>query len=396
MRIALVCPYDMFGHTGGVPQVVMHLTKGLGSLGHEVKIITPRPAKFTGDPPEGYIFLGNSRKLKAGLATAGDVGIETDGNEIDEVLAREKFDVIHFHEPWLPHLSRQIVQRSSAAHVGTFHASLVDSVAGKSIVNMTSLYWRTILEKMQVITAVSKPASAGLIARADRSLIKHIKYIPNGIDLARYQKSSADAPPRHKVKTILYVGRLEGRKGVSYLLDAYGTLAARRKDIQLYVAGKGPDEEKLRNYVKDNKIPRVTFLGFITDEEKIDYLHRADLFCSPSHRGESFGIVLLEAMAAGCPLVCGDNVGYQSVMKDIGAISLVNPKDAVDFARRLEIMLFNEDLRTIWLKWAQEYVKQFDYKLVVDMYEQVYKEAIKIHATKPKTKRWFGIRRFAR
>jgi phosphatidylinositol alpha-mannosyltransferase len=392
MKIAQVCPYDMFNHTGGVPQVVIHLADGLKARGHQVKIITPRPAKYEGEPPDGYLFLGNSRKLKAGLATAGDVGIEIDGKEIDDLLARENFDVIHFHEPWLPHLSRQMILRSKAAHVGTFHASLTDSLAGKSILNMTGLYWKVILQKMQVITAVSETASSGLIAKASSNpKVKALRYIPNGIDLKSFE-SDIQSPRHPKMKTILYIGRLEGRKGVNYLLRAYDSLAAKHDDIQLYIAGSGPDEETLRSLVKENDIPRVTFLGFISNEDKIKHLHRSDLFCAPAHKGESFGIVLLEAMAANCPIVAGDNKGYLSVMKNTGALSLVNPKDAVDFSRRMEIMLFDEDVRGVWLKWAKTYVRQFDYPKVVDQYEDAYKEAVKLHAKRPKAKRRFSLR----
>jgi phosphatidyl-myo-inositol alpha-mannosyltransferase len=392
MKIAQVCPYDMFNHTGGVPQVVIHLAQGLSAKGHQVKIITPRPSKYEGDPPEGYLFLGNSRKLKAGLATAGDVGIEIDGKEIDDLLAREDFDVIHYHEPWLPHLSRQMILRSNAAHVGTFHASLADSLAGKSILNMTSLYWKIILQKMQIITAVSETASSGLIAKASNNpKVKAIRYIPNGIDLKSY-KTRSPAPRHPNMKTILYIGRLEGRKGVNYLLRAFSVLAASRDDVQLYVAGSGPDEAALRSFVKENDIPRVTFLGFISNEDKISYLHRADLFCAPAHKGESFGIVLLEAMAASCPIVAGDNKGYLSVMKSTGALSLVNPKDTIDFSRRLEIMIFNEDIRNVWLKWAQPYVQQFDYPKIVTQYEDAYKEAVRLHDKRPKAKSRFSLR----
>ena len=195
------------------------------------------------------------------------------------------------------------------------------------------------------------------------------------------------------MKTILYIGRLEGRKGIKHLIRAFAELAGRKSNVQLMIAGSGPDEQKLRDLVSELDIPRVTFLGFISDKDKAHYLHRADLFCSPATRGESFGIVLLEAMAAGCPIVAGDNVGYQSVMKDTGAISLVNPKDTVDFARRMETLLFNEDLRKVWIKWAANYIKQFDYKHVVDQYEAAYKDAIKLHEKKPKTKSRFSLRR---
>src|SRR5665213_2041814 len=174
MKIALVCPYDMIGHAGGVQQIVTNQAEKLRARGHSVKIITPRPLRTQHDIPEGFIFLGNSTKLKAGLATAGDVGVEFDGKEINDVLQREKFDVIHFHEPWLPHLSRQIIQRSTSAHVSTFHANMTDSAAGKSILNLTSPYWRVIINKTHVFTAVSEAAASGLLNKESKNAaLKH-------------------------------------------------------------------------------------------------------------------------------------------------------------------------------------------------------------------------------
>lgn len=394
MKIALVCPYNMFERAGGVAEVVVHLREGLIKKGHVVKIITPRPSGYEEDAPKDYILLGTSTKFNAGLATDGTWTFNIDADEIKTVLEREQFDVINFHEPWAPILARQILPLSNAAHVGTFHANLIDSVAAKSLVNLFVPYARGVGEKLDLITAVS-PAPAQVLIDKDpkHRLVKNIRYVPNGIDLKKYQTKPSTAVKHPNMKTILYVGRLEGRKGVKYLLQAYKDLTARRKDVQLMIAGIGPEEQKLRDYVDEMEIPRVTFLGFISDEEKIHHLHKAEVFCSAATRGESFGIVLLEAMAAGCPVVAGDNVGYQAVLKDTGAISLVNPKDTVDFSRRLEIMLINKDIRNVWLKWANDYVKQFDYRHVVDMYEAAYKEAIKLHERAPKPKRWFSFRR---
>lgn len=377
MKIGLVCPYDMIGHAGGVQQIVMHQAEGLRAKGHNVKIITPRPFRLQTEPPEGYIFLGSSTKVTAVLATAGDIGFEIDGREIDAVLEQEKFDVINFHEPWIPVLARQIAMRSSAAHVGTFHANLSDSMTGKSLANMLASYGRGILHEMDMLTAVS-PAAAGILTSkgSDHSLVKNIRYIPNGIDVKKYTRAPKGEISHSNLKTILYVGRLEGRKGLKYLLRAYGDLVSRNDDVQLLIAGKGQDEKKLKDYVRDNGLPGVTFLGYIDDEEKINYLHEADIFCAPAHRGESFGIVLLEAMAAGCPIVAGDNSGYTSVMRGTGAISLVNPLDTVDFSRRMEIFLYNADLRKLWTKWATTFVKEFDWEIIVDSYEKVYEQAI--------------------
>jgi len=394
MKIALVCPYNLLERAGGVGELVVNLREGLIKKGHVVKIITPRPAGFEGSTPTDYILLGTSAKFNAGLATDGTWTFNLGSDEIKEVLNSEKFDVINFHEPWAPILARQILLLSDTVHVGTFHANLIDSVAAKSLVNLFMPYGRGIGEKLDLITAVS-PAPAAVLIEKDpkHRLVSNIHYIPNGINVKKYQTKPAMAVKHPTMKTILYVGRLEGRKGLKYLLRAYKQLCERRDDVQLLLAGSGPEEEKLREYVAEYEIPRVTFLGFISDEDKIHHLHRADLFCSAATRGESFGIVLLEAMAAGCPIVAGDNVGYQSVMTGTGAISLVNPKDTVDFSRRLEIMLFNDELREVWLKWAKQYVQKFDYTKITDQYEQAYKEAMKLHGKRPKTKSWFSLRR---
>jgi phosphatidylinositol alpha-mannosyltransferase len=399
MKIGLVCPYNMFERAGGVQQQVMHLHDELKKRGHSVKIITPKPMGFEGDSPEDYILLGSSTNFNpfnSGMATSSTWTFDADSETIKAIFDKEKFDVLHFHEPWAPILGRQILQHSTAAHVGTFHANLVDSLAAKSIVNAFGPYGRGIANKMHLMTAVSPaPAAMFISKQPDHELVKNIKYIPNGIDLKTYQTKPASAIKHPDMKTILFVGRLEGRKGVKYLLSAYKELSGRNENVQLLIAGSGSDEDRLRSYISEEKIPRVTFLGFISDKDKVHYLHRADVFCSPATRGESFGIVLLEAMAAGCPIVAGDNIGYQTVMKGTGAISLVNPRDTADFARRLEILLFDQELRKVWLKWASKAVKQYDFPIVVSQYEAAYREAIRIHEKKPKPKRRFSLRRHA-
>lgn len=386
----------MFDKAGGVADVVIHLYEGLRKRGHYVKIITPRPSTFQGVAPENYILLGNisGTRFSAGLGTHGTWTFDIDSDEIKQVLDEQKFDVINFHEPWAPILARQMLQHSDTAHVGTFHANFVDSAAGKSLVNLFVPYAKGVGEKMDLVTAVSPAPATVLLDKGgpDHRLVKSIKYIPNGIDIKRYGKKPSRAIKNPKMKTILHVGRLESRKGVKYLLRAYKDLTLRRDDVQLMIAGEGADERKLRDFVVEEEIPRVTFLGYVTDADKIYHLHRADVFCSAAIRGESFGIVLLEAMAAGTPIVAGDNIGYLSVMKDTGAISLVNPKDTVDFSRRLEIMLFSEDIRKVWLNWAKNYVKQFDYPKIVDQYEAVFKEAVNLHGERPMPKSRFRLR----
>lgn len=379
MKIALVCPYDMVQHAGGVQQHVLQLAEKLRHRGHRVKVITPRPRKYYGAPPRNTIFIGRSRRLTRLLATSGDVSLETDGEEIEAILDQEKFDVIHFHEPFVPLIARQILNYSKSAHVGTWHASLYESPGGKSLASIFTSYGRPIAYGMHVITAVSEAAAAVLL---DKSNLP-ITYIPNGINVEHFNKAYGNEKQNNpaKTKTILYLGRLEKRKGLKYLLDAFAQLSLDSTRVKLVIAGSGPDEAKLKEYVSDHRIKNVTFLGYVNETQKLELLHSSDLFCSPARYGESFGIVLLEAMAAGLPLVAGDNQGYRTVLSGRGQLSLVNPVDSVDFARRLELLLTDVKLRDLWLEWAEKYVKQFDFEKVTDQYEKVYEQALQAKTT---------------
>jgi phosphatidylinositol alpha-mannosyltransferase len=380
MRIAIACPYHMF-RGGGVQEVVLALHQNLTKRGHYVKVLTPKPRDYEGKVPDWMLTLGMSVNTKAFAGTAWQMSVSVDNSEIDEVLSRENFDVIHFHEPWTPFWSQQLLQRSKSVNIATLHALSFENPTGKSIKNVITPYTKPMIKYFDEFTAVSEAATTYFRTLSERP----VTIIPNGIDIKKYSLRPATALRHPKMKTILYVGRLEHRKGLKYLLRAFNELCTHCDDVQLLIAGSGPDEEKLRDYVTELKIPRVTFLGYISEEEKVHQLHRADVFCSPARYGESFGIVLLEAMAAGVPTIAGDNVGYISTMKETGAISLVNPQDTIDFARRLDLMLFNEDLRKLWMRWAKNYVKQYDYPIVVDKYEKVYEKALKKHhANKPK------------
>jgi phosphatidylinositol alpha-mannosyltransferase len=172
------------------------------------------------------------------------------------------------------------------------------------------------------------------------------------------------------------VGRLENRKGVKHLVDAFNLLHSNNPDTRLVIAGDGPDRDKLTERVYELGLSHVVeFLGYISEAEKIRNLHAADLFCAPALYGESCGIVLLEAMATGLVTVAGNNPGYATVMKGFGALSLVNPKDSAEFARRLDLLLRENDLRKLWRNWAKEEIKAYSPKRIVDRYEAVYKKA---------------------
>ncbi|MGZ6004550.1 MAG: glycosyltransferase family 4 protein [Candidatus Saccharimonadales bacterium] len=379
MKIGLVCPYSINKH-GGVLEVVLSLKEGLEKRGHIVKIITPQPRKHEADPGPDVIFAGISTDFRtlSFSDTTSQVSSTADNEKIDAMLAEEQFDILHFHEPWMPLLSRQLLQRSNSVNIGTFHAKVSDALMSRSILKVVNPYLKSVLKYLDVLTAVSESATAYAAGMTDEP----IAIIPNGIDLNKYKPVKVEKNPDERI--VLYVGRLENRKGVKHLLQAYQLLEQDNDDVRLLIAGDGPDREKLELLSEDLKLKRVDFLGFVSEELKLELLSKAEIFCSPAMFGESFGIVLLEAMAAGAVIVAGNNSGYEGVMQDMGRLSIVNPTDTQEFARRLDMMLNEPELRKIWQKWAKSYVKQFNYPNVVDQYEELYKEAIKQYGHKVK------------
>lgn len=382
MKIALVCPYNMFEKPGGVQSLVIPLANGLRQRDHIVKIITPRPAGYEGDVPADYILLGNSTKFNpsVGMGTKGAWTFDINNKEVKKVLAREKFDVINFHEPWAPILARQILPLSKAAHVGTFHANLADSTAAKYIVNLFVPYARGIGQKLHILTAVSPAAAAVLLDKdSDNPLVKNIKYIPNGIDLKVYKPLKKRSPLSGAgTKTIVYVGRLEKRKGVEYLLKAFKLLNEEMPHTYLLIGGDGNLRSKLKQTVDTLQIPNVNFLGYVTEEQKRHLMGNADVFCAPAMYGESFGIVLGEAMAMGAPIIAGRNRGYISVLTGLGRLGLVDSEAAEDFANRLATFIDNETINRLARDWSLKEVKKYDYSKIFDLYEDAYKEALKI------------------
>lgn len=374
MKIGLVCPYNIH-KGGGVQEVVLATQKELIARGHQVKIITPLPREYEPSAEPDVIHIGTSTDFHSPLHTSVQISASADIEKIHTVLETEQFDILHFHEPWIPMLSRQVLQRSHSVNIATFHAKVPETLMSRTVVRVVTPYLKSVLKDLHILTAVSTSAAeyAGSLTN------EPITIIPNGIDLGKYKRLKSPAgQPRRRLK-ILYIGRLERRKGVKYLLQAYGVLARELSDIELIIAGDGPEREKLELLAEDLGLPNVTFLGYIKDDLKLQLLQEADLFCSPAVFGESFGIVLLEAMAVGAVSVAGNNSGYVDVLQEIGAISIVNPRDESEFARRLKLLLTEEALRALWRKWAEGYVRQFNWPAVVDQYEELYKEALARH-----------------
>jgi len=368
MRIGLVCPYNIcLG--GGVQECVIAAQSELKKRGHEAHIITPLSREARENPPADTILVGAGTDVRSPFSTTAQISASINPDELEQIVEEHNFDVLHFHEPWVPVLSRQLLGKSKSINVATFHARMPDGVMTKTIEKVITPYTKSILKSFDALTAVSDAAAQYVQSLAAAP----IEIIPNGIDLKKYRPKRER--PSGRPRTILYIGRLERRKGVNFLIDAFARL--NDKDCQLILAGSGPDRAKLEAQADAKGLTNVTFPGYVTEKEKITLLREANVFCSPAIYGESFGIVLLEAMACGTPVVAGYNAGYASVMQGRGLISLVNPEDTEQFARRLALLLYDDELAGLWREWAVKYVKQFDYPLVVNKYEALYKRLLK-------------------
>lgn len=369
MKIGLVCPYNMF-RGGGVQEYVLALRNGFVARGHKAYVITPQPLNYDGPKVPGIIMVGGASPIRA-ARTYSQISASVDIEKLEAVLSEQNFDILHFHEPWVPILSRQILTRSNAINFATFHAAMSERRTSRTIEKVITPYTKPLLSYLHALTAVSPTATNYVKTLTNRN----IYMIPNGIELEKFKKQPpAESKPDNQ-RTILYIGRLEKRKAVKKLLEAFGVLHASHKNYHLVIAGDGPARDKLKEYVREQKIGNVKFLGFVDEAKKIKLFHEADVFCSPAMYGESFGIVLLEAMASGCAVVCGNNSGYESVMTGSGQISIVNPKDTREFARRLLLMASDESLRRHWLEWAEREVIKYDYLNIVDQYLKLYKAA---------------------
>lgn len=370
MKIGLVCPYNIFAD-GGVQAVVKELQKRLTLRGHNVVIISPQPPGGNHKTQKGIKLVGLSRNLRA-LSTTAQVSLSFDSKKLNQILYAEKFDVINFHEPWVPVLSSQILSRSTCPVVATFHAKLPPGPLIKLFKFIITPYTRSIIKKFETLCAVSSAA-----AEYAKSISKMpISIIPNGIDLNKYQAPTIKNQVKSG-KTILYVGRLEKRKGVEYLIKAFEKAVTDSPDLKLIIVGDGKLKQKLQKQASSLPEGSVEFLGFINEQDKIKLLQKCDLFCSPAIYGESFGIVLLEAMACGAVVVAGDNPGYKSVLVGNGGEALVNPKQTQKFANKLLKMSSNVSARNNWLAWSKNEIKKYNWEKVADQYEALYKEALK-------------------
>ncbi len=323
LRIGLVCPYSLTV-PGGVQAQVLGLARELRRQGHEARVLGP----CDGPPPEAFVTpLGNSLPTAANGSIAPLAPDASAALRTIRVLRDEAFDVIHVHEPCAPGPTMTTVLMHPSPIVGTFHA------AGRSSgyqVFRRQLRWLT--QRIERKFVVSKDA----LELVQSYFGGEYDILFNGAEIAEI----ASTPPTPSDQpTIFFCGRHEERKGLAVLLAAFQQLPA---GVRLWVASDGPDGPRLRAQYADDA--RITWLGRISDAEKFARLRGASVFCAPSIHGESFGVVLIEAMAACTPVVASGIDGYRNVATDGIDALLVEPGDADALAAAITAVLDDEPL----------------------------------------------------
>ncbi len=349
MKIGLVSPY-VYPLPGGVTQHVRYLYENLRLRGHDVRILTSSHGLQRSSEGD-VIRLGKGFSMPAN----GSVGTITLSpryiSQVQAVLERERFDVLHFHEPFVPFLSLVILRESRSVNVATFHAYGGWSPSYEFGRRTLGGY----ADRLHGRIAVSAAARHFI----DRYFPGDYKVIPNGVDAERFRRSVPLARWQDGTSNILFVGRFEPRKGLLDMLKAYRILRRTGCQCRLLVVGGGPQEREARRYVATRRLPGVEFLGRVSDDEKTQLFRTTDVFVSPATGGESFGIVLLEAMAAGAPIVASDIHGYKGVVRRGREGLLVPPHEPKQLAgaigRLLEDRVLAAEMSAAGLIRAEEY-----------------------------------------
>ncbi len=370
MKIGLVSPYD-WAHPGGVNTHIRCLSDEFRDMGHRTTIVAPASKPLAELNTDNLVVIGKPIPVPmAGTVARVTLSVHR-ARRVKSLLADEEFDVVHIHEPLLPMLPLAALRFSRGLTVGTFHAYLRRSRGYRAARPILKRWIRNLHGKI----AVSKPAAD----HVSRYYPGYYNIIPNGIDLAHF---SADVPPIEKYNdgktNILFVGRMEKRKGLQYLLAAYSRLKWEFPQVRLLVVGPGKLDAASERLLGERALEDVEFLGQVSYADLPRYYRTADIFCSPATGAESFGIVLLEAMAAGKPVIASDIPGYAAVLEDGVRGMLVEPKDETALANALVELIGRPDVRRDLGQKGRVYAQAFTWdrvaKQVMEYYERLLEE----------------------
>jgi len=362
LRVCIVVPYDL-AEEGGVKRNAVHIARSLREVGDEVIVVGPLSR---GDPGPGGQGFGGVVNIPANGAS-NRMALLTPPWSVRRFFREHAFDLVHIHEPLVPVLAYYALWSSLAsAHVCTFHMYTEEESRAWGVAR--KLFAKRTFARFERGIAVSPPAAE----QAARTWTRPLTVIPNGVPTATFRPAepTGNGPSPHGTLRLLFVGNWAPRKGLPHLLEAYDRLRANGVPASLDVVGEGTPNAMKR--------PGVTFHGSVASETVLaEHYRRCDVFVAPSTGQESFGIVLLEAMACGRPIVCSDIPGYRQVV-DPGGSRLVPPGDAGQLAEAITDLARQPELRRRMGAANCARAQAYDWSLVAHRVRDEYVAAIAV------------------
>jgi len=373
MKVALIS-FHTFSQPGGVKSHVLGLYKEFKRKGIKTKIIIPR-RNWRENYGQDVILLGTSFPINF-VGSRSDLDVNFNPLAIERTLKKEKFDVLHFHNFSVPSALQILTSPSisNTLNVLTLHSNVRGSKFLEKFPSLIYLFNKICQWKVDGVIGV-----APLVLETFKNYKGPKILIPNGVDLEEFNPK---IPPLKKFSNdkinILFVGRIEEKKGLIYLLNAYKILEKKFKNLRLIIIGEGDLKKECQDYVRENNLKEVHFEGKKVERELVSYYNSSDIFCSPAIFGESFGIVLLEAMACGKPVVAFANQGYKELLRGKGGERfLAKPRDYRELAQKLEILIKNPKLRKEMGEWGQKEAQKYSWSRIADQVLDFYHFCLK-------------------
>ncbi len=372
MKIGFVLD-DSLDKTDGVQQYVLTLGQWLRREGHVVHYLVGQTKRTD----IGHIH-SLSRNVQAHFnQNRMSIPLPSSTKPIKALLRRERFDVLHVQMPYSPFMAAKVIKHAppETAIVGTFHILPFSKLEARAT-RLLRMVLRRSVRRFDRVVSVSEPAAKF----AEKSFRVRSEVLPNAVNVANFVAGKKIRKYNDGKLNMVYLGRLVERKGCLYFLQALDRLHKEHllHNARVIIAGKGPLEDQLRKYVAEHRLGKIVqFVGYVSEADKPNYLASADIAVLPSTGGESFGIVVVEAMAAGADVVIGgNNRGYRSILgeqKD----QLVKPTDTPAFARTLKHYIISVSARQRARKWQAAQVARYDVRVIGGRLLHIYEEALR-------------------
>ena len=362
LNIGIVCPYG-WDAPGGVQAHIADLRNYLVAKGHTVSVLAP-----TGDEealPDWVVSAGKPLSIPYNGAVARVLFGPIAFAKVKQWIVENDFDLLHLHEPAIPSISLLACWAAEGPMIGTFHASAKKQKASFAIVPILE----PVIEKLTARIAVSEAARETLVAHLETDAV----VIPNGIYA---QKMIGKVRPEWSGETLGFMGRFnEPRKGLKVLMNALPIISRFMPNVRVLVAGPGDPEEFL-NEIDSQLRSRIEFLGRLSEAEKADFMSSVGAYVGPNTGGESFGIILAEALAGGAAVVASDIPAFAAVLQNGQFGKLFKSEDSTDLAKVIIDLLRDRDARDEMAKGGQSYAQKFDWDVVAENIFEVYEMAI--------------------